>query len=266
MLDAKLLVVTQIGIVKETNINSKMKNHLIIIVLLLAGLNGFGQKKTDSLSFTLKVIVNDIETTKSLDKCEVKVIGTDGSSQELTTFSSGETGSFKLKANTSYSIVIYKDKYITGKGKETTVGATRSKTFIHEYNIQPFIICTVHLVEQYYKHNATVPYKSGPTWDGKYDTTPAEFYYDVMTENPTLIMQITGYQDDSEEDNISIKRAKEYVQQLVKLGIDEGRLIAHDGGVKVYKEFIGRQSIEKEIVEENRMIYFRIVSDDYKKE
>ncbi len=243
-----------------------MKKLLTYLILFAFTLTANAQEiQPDSLSFTLKVIVNDIETTKPLYNCEVKVIGTDGSSQKLNTFNNGRTASFTLKANTSYSIVVLKDRYLTGKGKETTVGETRSKTFIHEYNLQPFMINVIRLFEQHYKHNSITPYIAGPTWDGKYDTIPVGYYYDIMTENPTLIVKITGYQDVSEKDNISIKRAKEYVQQLVKLGIDKERLIAYDGGVKVYKEYsTGRKGIKKKREDENRMIEFRVISDDYK--
>lgn len=241
-----------------------MRFLLLITVLIFSfGLKGqeIDSIDIDSLEFKLEIIVVNNERKEPIKDAEVKIIGTDGSSKVFVTNRNGEIPTFYLQYNTSYSIVINKESYMLSKGKESTVGKNKSMVFFHKYIMQPMIICRIILHEQYYRHNEITPYKSGNIEDTTYQKIPASFYADIMTDNPLIIVQITGYQDESEEEGISKERADIFVKELIKLGINEDRLIMVDGGIKVYKKYNHRK--EEVSKQENRMINFKVLSTDF---
>lgn len=244
---------------------------LLIMLILISSFNLSGQGKnsinTDSLKFVLEVIVIDNQKKEPIKAAEVNIIGTDGSSNKFITNSDGEIPFFKLQQNTSYSIVINADSYMLCKGKESTVGKSKNQMFVHHYEMQPMIICRNILYQQYYKHNEINPYKAGTIEDTTYQEIPASFYADVMKENPSITIQVTGYQDESENEGISKERAKRYVEQLIDLGISKKRLVVVDGGVKSYKKFGFRGKLNmplEEAEQENRTINFKVLSNGFK--
>ncbi|NQX98930.1 MAG: exo-alpha-sialidase, partial [Flavobacteriales bacterium] len=105
--------------------------------------------------FSLEGVVKDVESGKTLANAKIKLIGTDGSSAETTTDENGnfffvENGPNRyINKETSYSLVVEKQKYLVAKGKETTVGLEGSKKFFHEYALQPFqdVVIKLPLIE-----------------------------------------------------------------------------------------------------------------------
>lgn len=221
----------------------------------------------DSVKFTLEIIVFDAETGKKIDGANIKIVGTDGSSREFNSNTNGYFPFISLDSNTSYSIVVFRAKHLIGKGIETTVGLKQSEHFVHKYNLAPLIICSVPLFKQYFKQNESISYKADVgEWDVNDNQIPHKYYYELMVENPTLVIQIVGYQDISEIEKISAKRAQMYVDKLISLGIDSERLVAVDGGIRNYKEFSNywnKENDQEKWSQENRIINFKVISTDF---
>ncbi len=186
------------------------------------------------LLFTLTGTVKNSDTEELLANAKVKLIGTDGSSAEVTTddnghFSFVENGADRyIKPNTSYSLVVSADKYLIAKGKETTVGLDKSRNFVHEYSLQPVtpeVVIKLPLIE----------YKTA-----KWDLQPQykdslNYLYNIMVENPTIVILLrshTDYRGSTRANQIlSQKRAQSCVDYLVKeKGIDPDRIKAKGMG------------------------------------
>ncbi len=243
---------------------------LLLIIVLISSFYLKGQEidsiHTDSLEFKLEVIVTDNQTKEPIKAAEVRVVGTDGTSNKNLTDKYGKSPIFNLSYNTSYSIIVNKESYMLSKGKESTFGKNKNILFVHQYEIQKMIICRTVLNVQYFKHNEIKPYKAENLIDTSHQEVPVSFYADIMKENPLIIVQITGYQDESEVEGISKERAEGYVKQLIGLGINKKRLLAVDVVIKSYKNFGYRNketlSLE-EAKQENRTINFKVVSTDF---
>jgi len=184
--------------------------------------------------FKLIGVVKDIETKEVLAGAKVKLIGTDGSSAEVTT---DENGNFVFDENgpntryinpeTSYSIFIEKDKYLNAKGKETTLNLTKSVTFDHEYFLQPFVNAVIKLPLIEYEYN-------------KADLRPnskdsLDYLYQIMVDNPTIVIQLRSHTDfrgsAKYNQSLSQRRAQSCVNYLVKeKGIDAARIKAKGMG------------------------------------
>ncbi len=234
--------------------------------------------------FELSGIVKDVETGKIIVGATVKLIGTDGSSAQATTDDNGnfffiDNGPNRyINANTSYSLVVEKKKYLNAKGKETTVGLDGSKKFFHEYALQPFqdVVIKLPLIE--YEYN-------------KADLRPnskdsLDYLYNIMTENPTIIIQLRSHTDfrgsAAYNQKLSQRRAQSCVDYLTKeKGIHPDRIKAKgmgesepmaiknpDGTVKftLSEKYIKGLKSKEEIEaahQRNRRTDFKVVGDNF---
>ncbi len=229
--------------------------------------------------FSLEGIVKDVETNQPLAGALVKLVGTDGSSAEATTDANGnfafvENGPDRyIKENTSYSLVVSKEKYLNAKGKETTVGLDKSKKFFHEYALQPFqdVVIKLPLIE--YEYN-------------KADLKPAskdslDYLYNIMVENPTIIIQLRSHTDfrgsASYNQKLSQRRAQSCVDYLVKekgihpdrikaLGMGENEPIKGPGGVVLTEQYIKTLKSNEEVEaahQRNRRTDFKVIGDNF---
>lgn len=227
---------------------------LLLSIILISSFYLKGQKDTSFLldtnriQFKLKVdLVKDAETKEILGNVNLRIDGTDGSSREYKSDSSGLFPIIDLDTNTSYSLIVSKNRYLTAKGKETTVGLIKSRIFIHEYNMQYNPGCGGRFMPfLYYSYNSLEPFSN------EEDSDLASIYYQILTDNPSIVFQIQGFRDRSEKKNISKQRAESYKAILVKMGINKKRLVAIDGGV-----------IDKEDSKENRTISLKVLSTDF---
>lgn len=87
------------------------------------------------LLFLLRGEIVDLESSAPIANAKVKLIDTKGGSHEVYT---DRTGRFELdlKQELSYSITVSKSSYLNAKGRETTIGSTESKIFVHRYEMQ----------------------------------------------------------------------------------------------------------------------------------
>lgn len=223
---------------------------LLVLIVLISSFGLKGQRldsvNTDSLKFKLEIIAIDKETNDTLKNATVGIYGTDGSSRKYKSDSLGIFPMIDLEPNTSYSLVVNKNKYLIAKGKETTVGLIASRNFNHEYVLQKLLVCGPFFLSISYEHNSLEPFSNEENSD------LTSFYYGILTDNPSIVFQIQGFRDKSEKKKISKQRAENYKALLVKMGINKKRLVTIDGGI-----------LDKEDSKENRTINFKVVSTDF---
>ena len=229
--------------------------------------------------FSLEGIVKDVETEQPLANAKVKLVGTDGSSAEATTDENGnfsfiENGADRyLNPNTSYSLLVEKEKYLNAKGKETTVGHEKSKKFFHEYALQPVENTVIKLPLIEYEFN-------------KADLRPnskdsLNYLYNIMVDNPTIVIELRSHTDfrgsSAYNQKLSQRRAQSCVDYLVKeKGVDPDRIKAKGMGesepiMGVSGEILNEKYInalkseeEKEAAHQrNRRTDFKVLSTDF---
>ena len=237
-----------------------MKNFLTILLVFGLVQIGFGQS-ADTLLFSLKGEVFCDYTKKHADSTQVKIVGTDGSYAQTFTDSSGSFN-FELKPNTSYSIVISKYNHMIAKGKETTVGLENSKIFYHEYKIMYNPGCPIALPMLSFEHNSTTP-----IYIENLTPTNPEYLYEILIENPYLVVEVKGYRDESEKKNVSKKRAQRFVKEVLSYGLDKNRIKYIDGGLGGNREISKKKDPHRIpnpfVIDENRLLTTKVVSTNY---
>ena len=235
--------------------------------------------KLPALMFELDGSVKNVETGKSIAGAKIKLLGTDGSSASTTT---DENGNFFFVENgpnryvnkeTSYSIVVEKEKYLNAQGKETTVGLDKSRKFFHEYTLQPFqdVIIKLPLIE----------YKTASADLQPQYKDSLNFLYDIMSNNPTLIIQLRSHTDHRgstpANQKLSQRRAQSCVDYLVKekginsarikaIGMGENEPIKSVGGISLTKKYIDTLKSKEEkdaALQRNRRTDFKVMGDDF---
>ena len=228
--------------------------------------------------FSLTGIVTDIETKKPIPGAKVKLIGTDGLSAEVITDDNGafsfiENGAARyINPNTSYSLAVEKEKYLSAKGKETTVGLETSMKFEHTYELQP-MKGPIKLPLILYAYNSA-------------DLLPESkdslnYLYNIMIDNPNIVIQLRSHTDfrgkDVYNEKLSQRRAQSCVDYVVKeKGVDAERIVAKGMGEKeplkmpdgtlLDEKYINtlKSEEEKEAAHQrNRRTDFKVLRDDY---
>lgn len=221
--------------------------------------------------FALQGIVKDLETGEPIIAATVTLTGTDGSTATKETgadgtfeFSTKGTESY-IKENTSYSILVSKSGYLNASGKETTVGLTESRRFVHTYELQPITKEAIKLPEILYEFDKTT-------------LTPQakdslQYLYDIMVANPNIVIELKANTDSRGSETYNLKlsqgRAESAVEYLISLGIDRERMVPKGYGES--NLLISDVEISKLATEEereaahqlNRRTEFSILRDDY---
>ncbi|MCC7331956.1 MAG: OmpA family protein [Flavobacteriales bacterium] len=233
---------------------------------------------TPQILFSLKGTVKDVETQKPIPGAKVKIVGTDGMTAEVLTDDNGafsfiENGDKRyINPNTSYSLVVEKEKYLSAKGKESTVGYTESKNFEHEYELQP-MRGPIKLPQILYAYN-------------KADLLPESkdslnYLYNIMIDNPNIVIQLRSHTDfrgnNTYNEKLSQRRAQSCVDYLVKeKGVAADRIVAKGmgemeplkmpDGTLLDEKYINslKSEEEKEAAhQKNRRTDFKVLRDDY---
>ena len=221
--------------------------------------------------FALQGIVKDLETGEPIIAADVTLTGTDGTTATKET---GADGTFEfstkgsesyINENTSYSILVSKPGYLNASGKETTVGLTESRRFVHTYELQPITKEAIKLPEILYDFNKTT-------------LTPQakdslNYLYKILVDNPTIVIELKANTDsrgsDSYNMTLSQGRAESAVNYLISLGIEKERMVPKGYGES--NLLITDAEISKLATEEereaahqlNRRTEFSILRDDY---
>lgn len=244
----------------------------------------------NSMAFTLKGRVKDDESMQAIDGAKVKLIGSDNTQVETRTDRKGDY-SFdekQIKYNVNYTIQVAQVDYMNTEGKESTVGLTNSKDFVHNFSLKQMTKEPIVLPE--------IRYDLGK-WDLKdeYQDSLSDLLV-VLVNNPSFVIELGSHTDSRPfpkitNDTLSQHRAESVVDFLFARGIDRGRMIAkgygdriprtltrntesrYGGkiyvfpkGVTLTDEYINklRTKVEREAAHQlNRRTEFKIVRTDY---
>jgi peptidoglycan-associated lipoprotein len=188
------------------------------------------------LEFSLAGTALDKDTGTPLAGANVTVTGSDGSSVKLTTDGNGGFSMDKsqVKANTSYTVDIQKDKYIGTGDKLSTIGLKSSTHWAREYFLIPIpeigVEISMPLVQ--YPYNETVLLIN----DEVNSADSLNFLLEIMQNNPKFKIQLEAHTDFRGKDDYNLKlsegRAKTCVDYLISKGIAADRMVPVGMGEK----------------------------------
>ena len=169
------------------------------------------------LDYQLTGLVRNEKSEEVIPNAKVKLIGSDGVTQEKLSESDGSF-SFILKPNTDYVVITEKGGFLKGKGKESTKGVKSSKGFRMDIFMTP--------------KDADV--RLAIFYDfGKADLRPEsivalEELVEILNDNPNITIELgahTDFRGDAAANmDLSERRAKSVMDFLITYGIDEERL------------------------------------------
>lgn len=237
------------------------------------------------LEFSMKGTVRDDSTRVPIPGASIKLLGSNGSSVATLT---NEKGMFffdksQILPNTTYELFVFKEKYFTAKGQETTIGLSRNKEFVNNFDLKLIPKKSIELPEILYDL---------AKWDLKQEYQDSlNGLVQTMLDNPTIVIELGSHTDsrasDEYNDTLSQRRAQSVVDYLIQKGIAADRMVAKGYGERIPKvldkdiikegftfykgtvlnhEFIEslKTSQEKEIAHQmNRRTEFRVLRDDY---
>ena len=188
------------------------------------------------LVYTIAGFVKDAANLQPIDGAEVEIVGSDGSTYKTKTDVKGhyKFDKDKIKGNTTFSMTVTKPKYFADNNTatQTTVGLTENTDLKQDFQLTPIPKEPIVLPEILYDL---------AKWDLKKQYEDSlMFVYDIMTNNPTLVVELRSHTDaradDKYNEELSQKRAQSCVDFLVnQKGIDPARIVP-----KGYGEYMPR--------------------------
>ena len=210
-----------------------MKKLVLIFIAVFICFSSFSQDGSSfkkPLKFKLEGTISDVDTELPIEGATVKLVGSDSTMEVDQTDSSGFY-SFKLQQNVDYEIEVTVLGFYTGKGVETTYNLKESTKYIHDFKLQWIIMTDLFFPKFYYEHNQT-----DPIFVEEQPYSVYEMAYNAFSKDfSTTIFEVIGSKYSTENDSISLIRAKMMVNTLVEMGIDSNRLILKDLGVSSYQ-------------------------------
>lgn len=182
------------------------------------------------LKFDMIVAVKDGKTKQNLGGSTVKAIGSDGTTQIVTTGPDG-VAKFDMRANTDYVFVASSQGFLNGKERETTKGLDKSNEFSSSILLTS-ISRPIELPNIFYDF-------------GKWDLRPESMVsldklVETLNDNPTITIELGSHTDNRGSDKanaeLSQKRAQSVVNYLVEKGITVDRLTAKGYGESMPRE------------------------------
>lgn len=189
------------------------------------------------LVFTIAGFVKDAANLQPIDGAEVEIIGSDGSSFKVKTDVKGyyKFEKDKIAGNVTYQMVTTKSGYFAenNTASQTTVGLTENTDLKQDFKLTPIPRAPIVLPEILYDFDK---------WELKPQYQDSLlFVYDIMTQNPTLVVELRSHTDNRGDDKynekLSQNRAQSCVDYLINVkGIDPNRIQP-----KGYGEYLPRE-------------------------
>lgn len=194
------------------------------------------------VEFTLQGTVRDDSTKIAIAGAQVQLIGSDGAFVEAQTSETGEYFFDKntIRQNTSYEILVSKEKYFNERGQESTIDIVRSRDFVYDFYLVPIPEKPIELPEILYEFGR---------WEllTQYQDS-LNGLITTLEENPDIVIELASHTDSrgsvEVNDTLSQKRAQSVVDYLIEKGIDENRLVARGYGKTVPREI--EKTIERQ--------------------
>jgi len=241
------------------------------------GLDDIWSFRVPPLKFIIAGTISDVDDGHALVGALVQLKGTDGSNVELKTDELGYyefdqvAGSSEryIKGETSYTLFVSMDEYLSGKGQETTLDLMESTKLVHDFKLQ-----SIKKKEIIFPK---VMYDLGK-WDLQVNDSvnskdSLDFLYQTLIDNPTLVIELMSHTDTRDTDKrnqvLSQKRAQSCVDYLVTKGIPVDRMEPKGYGESqtlISDEEIAKlpTKVEKEAAHQvNRRTTFRVLRADY---
>ncbi len=231
------------------------------------------------LIFTISGRVFDADTRANIEKANIEMFGSDGTSIP---FKTDKTGAYKfdLKPETTYKISAIMNNYLNKYLEVSTVGLEQSKDFIGDFDFAlRSILRAIELPEIYYDLGK---------WDLRPESKKAlDELLQTLNDNPTSVIEIGSHTDSRPipmtNETLSSKRAESVVNYLIKNGIvaerltyqgyaaREPRVLDHDlGSFKqgdvLNDEFISKlktTKLKEEAHQLNRRTEFKVLRTNY---
>lgn len=226
------------------------------------------------LIFELNGVVLDCDNKIPIEGVTVKLLGSDGFSEETKTDKAGYY-KFTLKEKLSYTIstdaltamkTVKAEKYLNSKdkGNITTVGEEENKTFNKDFCLTPAVTEIRFPLVEYDLDKATLRPEAQDSLNDLYAT---------LLANPTIVIELSAHTD-SRADNkynqkLSQARAQSCVDYLISKGIPAARLVPKGYGetkLKIKDAEINKLKTteEKEAAHrKNRRTVFKVLRWDY---
>ena len=183
------------------------------------------------VEFTMAGTVTDDSTKQVLPGVQIQLIGSDGSFAQAETNPSGEYffDKARIRENTTYEILVSKEKYFNFRGQQSTIGIERSRDFVNDFSLVPIPDEPIELPEILYDF-------------ARWELLPQ--YQDslnglitTLQDNPEIIIELASHTDsrgtDAVNDTLSQRRAQSVVDYLIERGINPARLVAVGYGKRV---------------------------------
>jgi len=241
------------------------------------GLDDIWSFRVPPLKFIIAGTITDVDDGSALSNVAVKLTGTDGSSIEI---KSDELGYYEfdqvagsseryIKGETSYTLMVTKEGYLSGKGQETTLDLTESTKLVHDFKLQSIRKKEIVFPKVLYDFNK---------WDLQVNDSvnskdSLDFLYQTLIDNPTLVIELMSNTDTrgtvQANETLSQKRAQSCVDYLESKGIPGDRMVAKGYGESqplISDAEIAKlpTKVEKEAAHQvNRRTTFRVLRDDY---
>jgi len=247
------------------------------------GYDDIWQFNLPSLTFSVGGILKDENLGKPMKGVAIKLIGNDGSVNEIVTDSTGAY-KFVVKPSTNYVVMASAKGFLNAKGKISTDGIENNKDFKLDLYMAALDI-PIELPNVLYDL-------------GKWDLRPEsivslEKMVELMNDNPNIVVELSSHTDNrpiAKMTNLELsqKRAESVVSFLIKKGIDTARLVPKgygetrprkvdrkinflypflDEGTVLTKDFIEKMPKDKRETAHqiNRRTEFKVISTNYKK-
>lgn len=237
------------------------------------------------VEFTLQGTIRDDSTKRVIPGAQIQLIGSDGSFAQTESTDQGEFlfDKNRIQQNTSYEILVSKERYFNARGQETTMGIVRSRDFVYDFYLEPIPYTPIELPEILYEFarwELLPQYKD--SLNGLINT---------LKDNPDIVIELVSHTDSRGthelNDTLSQRRAQTVVDYLVEKGIAPQRMVAvgygkrvprtientivRDGftftaGTVLTEEYINRLPSEqhRDVAHQlNRRTEFRVLDEDY---
>jgi peptidoglycan-associated lipoprotein len=181
--------------------------------------------------------IHDSETDSILPDVNIRVVGSDGSSQKIRSVNGRFTAD--LNPESDYAIVVYANGYLNAQAKLSTRGLREPKNF--EVDIRPIPTNKPIRIDN-------INYELGKWELLPQAKTSLEKLVDILKLNPEAVVEISAHTDDTGDDRLnqelSEKRAASVVDYLQTRGIAAKNLKARGYGetlpLKVNRKIAGQ--------------------------
>ena len=176
------------------------------------------------LVITLQGVITDTKTGAIVSGANVKLVGDDNSSVEVTTDNTGSYY-FDLTPLVSYEIIVSRENYLNNKVTETTVGIEENTDLVKDINIDPI---KKEIIMPRIEYDFT-----------KWNLRPQsildlDLLVITLNENPNITIELKSHTDfrgtDQQNLMLSQKRADACIQYLISKGIASDRLVSSGKG------------------------------------